>query len=136
MLAFSIFVLVIAIRAYQQNQKLLEKDKKLTEQLDNCQTYLVEGKFHIGDILTACSNHMLAPKKEEGLRELAEYMLGTTVDMAELESSVDKIIPELNHQFPWIKTISFDECNESNWKEFRDKYAEQYGEYLNVNMVY
>jgi hypothetical protein len=124
------------LKAYKKNQKIQSEKEHLASQLDSIQSYLVEGKFHIGDILTACSDRMLAPKKEEGLRELAEYMTGQTVDMQNLKQVIDTLVPELKKQFPWINDIPFDQCNESNWKEFRDKFAQKYGEYLNVNVVY
>jgi hypothetical protein len=126
----------VAYQAYKQNQVIIKKNNHLIHNMDQINTYFVEGKFHIGDVLTACSDHMLSPKKEEGVRELVSYMTGKTVDMEDLVKETDRIIPELHKQFPWLAEIPFEDCNEGNWRQFRDEYAQKYGEYLNVNTIY
>ena len=125
----------VLYKAFERNQELITKHNKLVEQVDGYHSYMFEGRFHIGDVMSAYSGLLLSPKKEEGIRELASYMTGRTVDLQNLAQEVDKIIPSLVEQFPWLKEIPFNQVSEDNWEEFRDNYAIKYGDYLNVKMA-
>lgn len=118
----------------RKTRELKEKLEQKERESQQVGTYLFEGQYHIGDLLSVVCEHDLSPKGLEGTRALVSWLLGREVRIDNLDAECDLARPILLKKMPWLDKIVYTkEIIESNPDKFVRDQADLYGAYHQVN---
>ena len=89
-------------------------------------------KFHIGDILSITTEHLVSPRHMDGVYDILNFMTGDDLFTFQLPRAGDICRPYLLEQHPQLKDIDASMANEENWKSWIEEQIAKYGEFLVV----
>lgn len=92
-------------------------------------------KFHISDILTVTTGKLVSTRHIEGIYDILNYMTGDDLFTHQLPRARNACKPYLLEQFPFLKSVTGDEADEDNWKDWVQKQVDKFGEQLEVGKI-
>ncbi len=64
-------------------------------------------EFHIGDILSVTTGHLVSPRRMDGLYDLLGWMTGDTLFTHQLPRAARECEPSLREQFPDLAAVTY-----------------------------
>lgn len=92
-------------------------------------------KFHLGDILSITTGHLLSPRHMEGIYEILNFMTGDSLFTHQLPRASNECKPYLLDDMPWLKEIDASGVNEHNYNEWMAGQVKKHGEFHSVSTI-
>lgn len=88
--------------------------------------------FHLGDILSITTGHLVSPRHVEGIYDILNFMTGESLFTHQLPRGMRECSPVLLKQHPQLSGIDASGVNADNWKGWLGAQVKQFGETLPV----
>ena len=93
-------------------------------------------KYHLGDILSITTGHLVSPRHIDGVYDILNYMTGDNLYTHQLPRGSRECKLELLKQYPQLAGVDTSTMTPSsskvNWKRWLDEQVTRFGEYLEV----
>ena len=88
--------------------------------------------FHIGDILSITTGHLVSPRHMDGIYDILNYMTGDDLFTHQLPRAMEQCKPHLLQQHPQLEEVDTTSVSEKNWERWLGQQAVKYGQELPV----
>ena len=95
----------------------------------------MQKEFHIGDILSVTTRHLVSLRLMDGVYDILDFMTGESLMTHQLPRASDACRPNLLEQFPQLTAVDASEVTAKNWEAWLKKQVKEYGENLMVNSL-
>lgn len=91
-------------------------------------------QFHLSDIISCTTGHLISTRHIDGVYDLLGYMTGISLMTHQLPRANEPCAVELLIQHPQLREVTPPKgsTDEAAWFAWRDQLVTQYGEYLDV----
>ncbi len=83
--------------------------------------------FHIGDILSITTGHLVSPRYMEGIYDILNFMTGDNLFTHQLIRATEECRPNLLQQHPQLVEVDAGGVNAENWQQWLGQQAIKYG---------
>lgn len=83
--------------------------------------------FHLGDILSITTGHLVSPRHVEGIYDILDYMTRDNLYAHQILRAYAECVPYLLEQLPFLHNIKFDVADDE-WQSWLNRQIEEYGE--------
>jgi len=95
----------------------------------------MEKQFHIGDVLSITTGHLVSPRHIDGIYDILNFMTGDSLFTCQLLRAFDECKPHLLEQHPQLNDVDASGVTPENWQEWLDQQVARYGENLTVRPI-
>jgi len=88
--------------------------------------------FHIGDILSVTTGHLVSPRLVYGVYDILNYMTGQSLYTHQLGRAMEVCRPALLAQHPQLAHVDAAGVNRDNWRPWRVEQEKRFGQYMPV----
>ena len=88
---------------------------------------MIPKQYHLGDILSITTSHLVSPRHIEGVYDILDYMTGDQLFTHQLPCAATECRPYLLEQLPFLRDIAFD-AEGKDWQVWLDRQIAEYGE--------
>lgn len=93
-------------------------------------------EFHVGDLVSVTTGHMLSYRNAEGVLDLVDFVTGYVHTEAQLSPATEGVTPWLVRQYPWLDDVLPPKfTNETQVWEFVNAMAYEHGTWLVVEAM-
>lgn len=92
-------------------------------------------EFHIGDILSVTTGHLVSPKHMDGLYDILNFMSGDNLFNYQVPRAIEECQPYLLKQHPQLEEVTAENVTAENWESWLHQQVAQFGEILTVTPV-
>ena len=92
-------------------------------------------QFHIGDVLSITTGHLVSPRGMEGIYDILNFMTGDNLFTHQLPRASEECKPYLLAQHPQIKDVDASGVTHVNWQRWLDQQVARFGEKLSVHPI-
>lgn len=89
-------------------------------------------KFHIGDVLSITTGHLVSPRHMDGIYDILKFMTGDSLFTHQLPRASDECKPHLLKQHPQLNDVDASGITPENWREWLNQQVAHFGENLTV----
>lgn len=65
-------------------------------------------KFHLGDVLSVTTGHLVSPRHMDGVYDILNYMMGLDLFTHQLPLAADICKSDILYQFPELSNVRYD----------------------------
>jgi len=110
-----------------QGQRFQRESKNKREKIEKERKDAKRKRFHIGDVLSVTTGHLVSPSHMKGIYDILNYMTGDSLFTHQLPRASDECKPNLLEQYPQLAKIDASSVNETNWKKWLKQQEKKYG---------
>jgi hypothetical protein len=92
-------------------------------------------EFHLGDILSITTRHLVSLRMMDGVYDVLDFMTGQSLMTHQLPRASDVCRPELLKQFPQLNDVDASGVTAKNWEKWLNEQVKAYGEKLMVSSL-
>jgi hypothetical protein len=89
-------------------------------------------EYHLGDILSITTSHLVSPRMMDGVYDILNWMTGESLFTHQLLRAHDICGPNLLEQFPQLREVDSSEVTQKNWEKWLKEQIKKYGETFQV----
>lgn len=83
--------------------------------------------FHIGDILSVTTGHLVSLRHMDGVYDILNFMTGDNLFTHQLGRAAEQCKPHLLQQHPQLEEVDAGGVNPNNWKQWLGEQVVKYG---------
>ncbi len=95
----------------------------------------MEKQFHIGDVLSVTTGHLVSPRHMDGIYDILNFMTGDNLFTHQLPRASDECKPHLLEQHPQLNDVDASGVTSENWQKWLDQQVARFGEKLSVRPI-
>lgn len=92
-------------------------------------------EFHIGDILSITTGHLVSPRHIDGIYDILNFMTGDNLFTHQLPRAVNECTPFLLQQHPQLESVDASSVNEDNLEYWLFEQAAKFGPTLLIETL-
>lgn len=95
----------------------------------------MEKQFHIGDVLSITTGHLVSPRLMDGVYDILNFMTDDNLFTSQLPRVSDECKPYLLAQHPQLKNVDASGVTTKNHQKWFDQQVARFGKKLLVRQV-